>query len=75
MTSYDIEQRIPIFFTNKLEKQQTESKKFRKLCGGFTLTDAALATSATPTYFAPHRVSTFHNPNGFYTLVDGGGRR
>lgn len=72
VTSYDIEQRIPIFFTNKLEKQQTESRKFRKLCGGFTLTDAALATSATPTYFAPHRVATSHNPNGFYTLVDGG---
>lgn len=72
VTSYDIEQRIPIFFTNKLEKQQTESKKFRKLCGGFTLTDAALATSATPTYFAPHRIVTSHNTNGFYTLVDGG---
>ena len=72
VTSYDIEQRIPIFFTNKLEKQQTESKKFRKLCGGFTLTDAALATSATPTYFAPHRVASSHNTNGFYTLVDGG---
>jgi uncharacterized protein len=72
VTSYDIEQRIPIFFTNKLEKQQTESRKFRKLCGGFTLTDAALATSATPTYFAPHRISTSHNPNGFYSLVDGG---
>ncbi|MCM0588750.1 MAG: patatin-like phospholipase family protein [Gloeotrichia echinulata IR180] len=72
VTSYDIEQRIPIFFTNKLEKQQTESKKFRKLCSGFTLTDAALATSATPTYFAPYRVSSSHNTNGFYTLVDGG---
>jgi uncharacterized protein len=72
VTSYDIEQRIPIFFTNKLEKQQTESKKFRKLCLGFTLTDAALATSATPTYFAPYRVSSSHNTNGFYTLVDGG---
>ncbi|QKQ75852.1 patatin-like phospholipase family protein [Nostoc sp. TCL240-02] len=72
VTSYDIEQRIPIFFTNKLEKQQTESKKFRKLCAGFTLTDAALATSATPTYFAPYRVSSSHNTNGFYTLVDGG---
>ncbi|MDB9373599.1 patatin-like phospholipase family protein [Nodularia sphaerocarpa] len=72
VTSYDIEQRIPVFFTNKLEKQQTESRKFRKLCGGFTLTDAALATSATPTYFAPHRVATSHNTNGFYTLVDGG---
>ncbi|MBE8998677.1 patatin-like phospholipase family protein [Nostoc sp. LEGE 12447] len=72
VTSYDIEQRIPIFFTNKLEKQQTESKKFRKLCAGFTLADAALATSATPTYFAPYRVSSSHNTNGFYTLVDGG---
>lgn len=72
VTSYDIEQRIPIFFTNKLEKQQTKSKKFRKLCLGFTLTDAALATSATPTYFAPYRVSSSHNTDGFYTLVDGG---
>jgi patatin-like phospholipase/acyl hydrolase len=72
VTSYDIEQRIPIFFTNKLEKQQIESKSFRKLCSGFTLTDAALATSATPTYFAPYRVASSHNTNGFYTLVDGG---
>ncbi len=72
VTSYDIEQRIPIFFTNKPEKQQTESRNFRKLCAGFTLTDAALATSATPTYFAPHRIPTSHNINGFYTLVDGG---
>lgn len=72
VTSYDIEQRIPIFFTNKLEKQQTESKRFRKLCSGFTLTDAALATSATPTYFAPYRVASYHNTNGFYTLIDGG---
>ncbi len=72
VTSYDIEQRIPVFFTNKFEKQQAESRKFRKLCGGFTLADAALATSATPTYFAPHRIPTSHNTNGFYTLVDGG---
>nr|AGZ05269.1 patatin-like protein [Nostoc sp. 152] len=72
VTSYDLEQRIPIFFTNKLEKQQTESKKFRKLSLGFSIADAALATSATPTYFAPYRVPTTHNPKGFYTLVDGG---
>jgi len=72
VTSYDIEQRIPIFFTNKPEKQETESRKFRKLCKGLTLTDAALATSATPTYFAPHHVPTCDNPNGYYTLVDGG---
>ncbi|MCC5615446.1 patatin-like phospholipase family protein [Nostoc sp. CHAB 5836] len=72
VTSYDIEQRIPIFFTNKIEKQQIESKKFRKVSVGFTLKDAAMATSATPTYFPPYRVATSHNPSGFYNLVDGG---
>jgi patatin-like phospholipase/acyl hydrolase len=72
VTSYDIEQRIPIFFTNQLEKQQIESKKFQKLCGGFSLLDAALATSATPTYFAPHRIVNPHNSGIAYTLIDGG---
>ncbi|MCC5614007.1 patatin-like phospholipase family protein [Nostoc sp. CHAB 5836] len=72
VTSYDIEQRIPIFFTNQLEKQQIESKNFQKLCGGFSLLDAALATSATPTYFAPHRLVNPHNSGISYTLIDGG---
>ncbi|MBN3951608.1 MAG: patatin-like phospholipase family protein [Nostoc sp. NMS7] len=72
VTSYDIEQRIPIFFTNKLEKEQIESKNFQKLCGGFSLLDAALATSATPTYFAPHRIVNPHNSGIAYTLIDGG---
>ena len=72
VTSYDIEKRIPVFFTNKLEKQQIESRNFHKLCLDFTLTDAALATSATPTYFAPYRVPNNHNSKGFYTLIDGG---
>ena len=72
VTSYDIEQRIPIFFTNKLEKQQIESKNFQKLCSGFSLLDAALATSATPTYFAPHRIVNPHNSGIAYTLIDGG---
>ncbi len=72
VTSYEIEQRIPVFFTNQLEKQQIESKNFRKLCGGFSLLDAALATSATPTYFAPHRIVNSHNSGIVYTLIDGG---
>ncbi|MEG4577397.1 patatin-like phospholipase family protein [Microcoleus sp. N3A4] len=72
VTSYDIEQRIPIFFTNKLEKLQIESKNFCKLCEGFSLLDAALATSATPTYFAPHRIVNPHNSGIVYTLIDGG---
>lgn len=72
VTSYDIEKRIPIFFTNKLEKEQIESKNFGKLCGGYSLLNAALATSATPTYFAPHRVVNPHNSDIVYTLIDGG---
>ena len=72
VTSYDIEQRIPIFFTNQPEKQQIESKNFQKLCGGFSLLDAALATSATPTYFAPHRIVNSYNSSIVYTLIDGG---
>ena len=72
VTSYDIEKRIPIFFTNKLEKEQIESKNFGKLCGGFSLLNAALATTATPTYFAPHRVVNPHNSDIIYTLIDGG---
>lgn len=70
--SYDIEQRIPVFFTNKIEKQELESKNFHKLCSGFSLLDAALATSATPTYFAPHRVVNSQNSGSIYTLIDGG---
>lgn len=72
VTSYDIEKRIPIFFTNKLEKEQIESQNLGKLCGGFSLLDAALATTATPTYFAPHRVVDPHNSGTIYTLIDGG---
>jgi uncharacterized protein len=71
ITSYDLDRRIPIFFTNKPEKQQLESKKFRKLCRGFSLADAALATSATPTYFPPYRFANA-NADQAYTLIDGG---
>ncbi|MEH2082461.1 MAG: patatin-like phospholipase family protein [Nostoc sp.] len=72
VTSYDIEQRIPIFFTNKPKKEEIKSQNFRKLCGGFLLLDAALATTATPTYFAPHRIVNPHNSASVYTLIDGG---
>ncbi|MEH2279383.1 MAG: patatin-like phospholipase family protein [Nostoc sp.] len=72
VTSYDIEQRIPIFFTNKSEKEEIKSQKFRKLSGGLSLLDAALATTATPTYFAPHRIVNPYNSASVYTLIDGG---
>lgn len=72
VTSYDIEKRLPVFFTSNLQKQQIDSPMVRKLCTGFSLKDAAMATSAAPTFFAPYQVSTSHNNSGFYTLVDGG---
>ncbi|MDZ8183983.1 MAG: patatin-like phospholipase family protein [Nostoc sp. ChiSLP02] len=72
VTSYDIEQRIPILFTNKLEKEEKRSENFRKLCAGFSLLDVALATTATPTYFAPHRIINIENSNSAYSLIDGG---
>ncbi|MDJ0728715.1 MAG: patatin-like phospholipase family protein [Crocosphaera sp.] len=72
VTSYDIEQRIPVFFTSQVEKERTQSRQFRKLCLGFTLKDAAMATSAAPTYFEPYHLPTCQNTTGYYTLVDGG---
>ncbi len=72
ITSYDIELRRPVFFTSRPEKQETESKSFRKVCTNFTMKDAAMATSAAPTYFKPHRIPTTQTESGFYTLVDGG---
>jgi len=72
ITSYDIEIRTPVFFTNQIEKQETESRVFRKICSGFSMREAAMATSAAPTYFPPYHLATAQNPSGFYTLVDGG---
>lgn len=73
ITSYDIELRAPVFFTSKSRKQVTDSLVFRKICTGFTMKQAAMATSAAPTYFEPYQVPTAHRTDrGFYSLVDGG---
>ena len=73
VVSYDLEKRIPVLFTSNLAKQQTGPGQISKLCQGFTLKDAAMATSATPTYFKPYPVQASGNNNGCYsyTLVDG----
>ncbi|WP_414578847.1 LamG-like jellyroll fold domain-containing protein [Anabaena sp. CCY 9402-a] len=70
--SYDIEQRVPVLFSSNINKENITSRKLRKIGEGFTMKEAAMATSAAPTYFAPYRIPTSHNENGFYTLVDGG---
>ncbi len=72
ITSYDIELRMPIFFINEL-KQQKLGDNFRKICEGFTMKQAAMATSAAPTYFKPYKLETIDpTDGGYYALIDGG---
>jgi uncharacterized protein len=73
LTSYDIELRIPVFFTSKSSKQETNSLIYRKICVGFSMKQAGMATSAAPTFFEPYQMITAHRTDrGFYSLVDGG---
>ncbi|WP_392475934.1 patatin-like phospholipase family protein [Nostoc sp. C110] len=76
--SYDTELRTPIFFTSNAHSEKLGTN-FRKICKEFTMVQAAMATSAAPTYFAPYLVPKpkFHlNPNNqendYYSLIDGG---
>lgn len=73
LTSYDIELRVPVFFTSKSSKQETNSLVFRKICTGFSMKQAGMATSAAPTFFEPYQILTAHRTDrGSYSLVDGG---
>ncbi|MBD2439874.1 patatin-like phospholipase family protein [Nostoc sp. FACHB-110] len=72
ITSYDIELRMPIFFVNNV-KDQKLGENFRKICDGYTMKQAGMATSAAPTYFKPYKIDTADPTNsGYYALVDGG---
>jgi patatin-like phospholipase/acyl hydrolase len=71
--SYDIELRAPIFFTSNPDAEESESIHSRKVCSGFKMFEAAMATSAAPTFFPPYEVETPHTTDeGHYALVDGG---
>ncbi|AFY34981.1 patatin-like phospholipase family protein [Calothrix sp. PCC 7507] len=71
ITSYDIELRMPIFFINELKKQKL-GDNFRKICEGYTMKQAAMATSAAPTYFKPYKIETIDpTDGGYYALIDG----
>jgi patatin-like phospholipase/acyl hydrolase len=76
ITSYDTELRIPIFFTSDLKRENKTAKSFHKVCKGITMKDAAMATSAAPTYFPPHKIDKQDKEStkgsGYYSLVDGG---
>ncbi|MCL1462897.1 patatin-like phospholipase family protein [Argonema galeatum] len=73
ITSYDIELRIPVFFTSNRDAEDIESSDCRKICTGFKMVEAAMATSAAPTFFPPYQLETAHRtPEGYYALIDGG---
>ena len=61
--AYDIESRMPIFFVNNAEIEPT--KTFEKRCLNFTMAEAAMATSAAPTFFEPYQIKS-------HAFVDGG---
>ena len=74
ITSYDTQLRKPIFFTSNHKAEDCDrNRNFRKICNGFTMKQAAMATSAAPTFFEPYRIDTAQRdtPGGFYSLVDG----
>ncbi len=73
VTSYDTELRAPVFFTSNPYKEQAEGVDARKICAGIKMIEAAMATSAAPTFFPPYKLTTAHRTDeGHYTLVDGG---
>jgi uncharacterized protein len=74
LASYDIDNRFPVFFTSNLNKQETDSREFRRICAGLMMRQAAMATSAAPTYFEPYRIptTTHRTNNSAYVLIDGG---
>jgi uncharacterized protein len=74
VTSYDIEKRRQVFFINNPQFERPSGYNFRKLCDGYKMKDAAMATSAAPTFFSPYKLAN-KNPKddeSHYTLIDGG---
>ncbi|HAJ58463.1 MAG TPA: hypothetical protein DCP31_03675, partial [Cyanobacteria bacterium UBA8543] len=72
ITSYSTNLRMPIFFTSNHQKESLKSDYFCKLCLGYRMKNAAMATSAAPTYFKAYYLPSPNNKAGSYTLIDGG---
>lgn len=72
ITSYDIELRVPVFFINNPTFQRHSGTSFRKLCSDYKMIEAAMATSAAPTFFEPYKLPIRGCSDcGDYALVDG----
>jgi patatin-like phospholipase/acyl hydrolase len=67
VTSYDTALRVPVFFDSQADEDQVYFDQIRDVA----VLDAAMATSAAPTYFPPHRVEAREGRRTL-TLVDGG---
>ncbi|MEA2290862.1 MAG: hypothetical protein QOD55_2859 [Solirubrobacteraceae bacterium] len=63
ITAYEIERRTPFFFRSSRAREDPAHD--------FTLVEAARATAAAPTYFAPYRVRDVSGA-ATWTLIDGG---
>ena len=72
ITSYETELRMPVYFTSNKETEKTSGLDFHRVCRGIRMVEAAMATSAAPTFFEPVAVPTDNKPNGLYSLIDGG---
>ncbi len=73
ITSYSTSLRMPFFFTSIIRKEKNyKQENFRMVCEGYTMEQAAMATSAAPTYFRPYAIPALNRPDPDYTLVDGG---
>ena len=72
ITSYDIELRVPVFFINNPTFERHSGTSFRKLCSEYKMIEAAMATSAAPTFFQPYKLPMRGCDDcGDYALVDG----
>jgi patatin-like phospholipase/acyl hydrolase len=74
--SYDTYEREPVLFVSRAVDAASEHF-YDAVADGVTMLDAALATSAAPTYFPAHRITRPNNGRGshdqnYYSLVDGG---
>lgn len=71
VTSYDTELRVPVYITSNI-KEEKEGENRHIISSPIYMYEAAMATSAAPTFFQPFKLKTNNLSKGYYSLVDGG---